>query len=220
MTDRSALLDAGRNYLARWSLYLADHPDADDTAVSAAMQRGDPPPDTAAAADEATIAAWESSFPAAHRLYWIARAALQDGDPQKRVRTYHHRVALLTIHDAFPSKPERARLGLPATVKELAALLGVTDRSMRAYRTQYSDIFGATLKTMETVFLDQYYGRVMEALGETAATIGREGAHDRVTFLKMRKVLVDRTDVTSDNRPIQYIIENRGDHADGDSDSD
>jgi hypothetical protein len=180
--DRAALLAAGKAYLDRWSTWLEANPGASEADIDAAMQRGDPPPD-ASPVDETAVTTWADSYPAAHRVYWQIRASLQERDG--RSRAHHHRIAVLAIHDAFPSRPDRARLGLPATALELAALLGVTDRVLRKYKVDYAAIFNTTRATIRDTFLSVYYGRVFEALGETAATQGRDGAADRRLFVQL-----------------------------------
>lgn len=194
--DRTALLDAGRAYLERWSAWLKAHPDADERLVQEAMQRGDPPPEDKTDVGETAVSQWADTHPAAYRIYWSIRNELLEQDGKKRA--HHHRVAMMCIHDAFPSKPERARLGLPSTVLELAALLGVSDRVMRRYRHKYPAVFSATTQTMRDTFLDVYYGRSLEAMGETAATVGREGNADRALLFKMRGDLTDNINLTVD----------------------
>lgn len=218
MTDRAALLDAGRAYLERWSTWLKDHPNADETAVTQAMQRGDPPPDTTEPqADETAVSAWESTHPAAYRIYWTIRAAMESQDGRKLAT--HHRAALLAIHESFPSKTDRQRLGLPSTILELADMLGVSDRALRNAREKYQAIFATTQATISTSFIGTYYSRVYEAIGETAVIVGKEGHADRKLFVQLAGDLVERADVTSGGEklaaPITYITENRGD---GDSD--
>lgn len=44
MTDRAALLDAGRAYLERWNVWLRENPDANADMVKARMERGELPP--------------------------------------------------------------------------------------------------------------------------------------------------------------------------------
>jgi hypothetical protein len=150
-------------------------------------------PDLGPPTAETAVSAWETSYPIAHRVYWHIRTALQESDG--RARAHHHRVAVLAIHEPFPGKPDRARLGLPATAKELAGLLGVSDRALRNYRTTYRNTFETTRATVREAFIGGYYGRVFEALGETAATIGRDGAADRQLFMKLAGDLVDKSEV-------------------------
>lgn len=188
--------------------------------IAQAMQRGDPPPDgTAATVEETAVAQWEAAYPAAFRIYWTIRAAMEEEDGSRKAA--HHRAALLCIHDAFPSKPDRRRLGLPDTILELAALLGVSDRVMRNYRSKYAAVFATTYQTVRKSFLDVYYGRSLEAMGETAAMVGREGNADRRLLFDMRGDLVGRVDMTSGGErieaPVVYIPANgrdEGDHAD------
>jgi len=132
---------------------------------------------------ETAVSEWHERFPAASRVYWIVRSALAETD--KKNKSHHHRVAVLAIHDSFPSKPERARLGLPATALELAGLLGVSDRVLRKYKGRYPAIFSATRQTLRDSFLGEYYGRVYEAMGETAVIVGKEGNSDRRLFLQV-----------------------------------
>jgi len=208
MTDRAALLDAGRAYLERWSTWLKDHPNADETAVTLAMQRGDPPPDTKEPqADETAVNAWEVSHPTAYRIYWTLRAAMQEQDGKSK--PVHHRAAILAIHDNFGSKAERERLALPGTVNELAAALGCSDRALRNARETYAAVFSTTRETVRSAFISGYYGRVYEALGETAVMVGREGTQDRKLFVQLAGDLVERTDVTTQGGAISYITENR-----------
>lgn len=206
--QQSALLIAGRAYLDRWQVYLRDNPQADAAIIEAAMQRGEPPPDLRPPTEETAVSAWELSYPVAHRVYWQIRGALQESDG--RERPHHHRVATLAIHEAFPGKPDRARLGLPATARELASLLGVSERALRGYRANYRPVFDTTRNTVREAFISGYYGRVFEALGETAATIGRDGSADRRLFMQLAGDLIDRTDITTGGQAITYITENRG----------
>lgn len=156
------------------------------------------------AGDETAVAAWALAYPVAHRVYWTMRAALDEADGGNR--PHHHRVAVLCIHDAFGSKPERTRLGLPATALELAALLGVTDRVLRKYRRKYSSVFETTRYTLRQAFIGGYYGRVFEALGETAATQGRDGAADRRLFMQLAGDLVERVDATSKGEKLEGVV--------------
>jgi len=206
MTDRAAMLAAGKAYLDRWAVWLKANPDADETAVDAAMQRGDPPPGVAPlAADETAVSAWANDYPAAHRAYWTLRAALEETDGGNRA--HHHRVAVLCVHDAFQSKPERMRLRLPATALELAALLGVTDRVLRKYRVKYRPVFETTRATVRESFIAGYYGRVMEQLGESAAMIpGKDGAADRRLFIQLAGDLVERVDATSKGEKLESVV--------------
>lgn len=153
---------------------------------------------------ETAIAAWADAYPAAHRVYWVVRAELEEADGGNRA--HHHRVAVLCIHDAFGSKPERGRLGLPATAQALAALLGVSDRVLRKYKTRYADIFEASRATLRETFIAHYYGRVFEALGETAATEGRDGAADRRLFMQLAGDLVERVDATTKGGKIEGAV--------------
>ena len=193
---KPALLNAAQAYLSRWQAYLVANPGLDERTIQEAMSRGDPPPDPIAKPDETAVTTWAESYPVAHRVYWTIRAALEEKDGQSR--PHHHRIAVLAIHDAFPSKPERARLGLPATVKELAVLLGVTDRVLRKYKVNYAAVFNTTRQTVRESFIAGYYGRVFEALGETAATVGREGAADRRLFAQLAGDLVEQSRITLD----------------------
>lgn len=194
MTDRAALLDAGRAYLERWSAWLRENPDADAGMVQSRMSQGEPPPDIAVLpTDSNAVTAWAAAHPAAYRVYWLVRAALEDKDG--KTRATHHRVAILLIHDAFGSKPERARLGLPATALELASMLGVTDRALRQYRYRYASIFGVARAMLKEAFITHYYGQVFEALGETALRLGPQGAADRRLFMQLANELTDRVRV-------------------------
>ncbi len=208
MTDRAALLDAGRAYLERWSAWLKANPTADEASVAAAMRRGDPPPEPSAGPIEESLAAgWEESFPMAGRLYWTIRAALEERDGG--VKKHHHRVAVVAIHDSFASKSDRARLGLPVKMNDLAGSLGVSDRILRGYREKYRDVLAATRGTMLNTFVNTYYGRVLESLGESAAMPGRDGTADRRLFLQMAGELVEQQEVTMKGGAM-YILENRG----------
>lgn len=215
MTDRAALLDAGRAYLERWSAWLKANPTADEASVAAAMRRGDPPPELSVKPIEESLAAqWEEANPMASRIYWTIRANLEERDGG--VKKHHHRVAVVAIHDSFPAKSERARLGLPVRITELAGALGVTDRVLRGYREKYRDVFGATRGTILNSFVNTYYGRVLETLGESAVVPGRDGAADRRLFLQIAGELVERQDVTVKGGAL-YITENRGGESGGDS---
>ena len=174
--------------------------------VVIAMRRddGDSPPDPEPTADETAVSAWANDYPAAHRAYWTLRAALEETDGGNRA--HHHRVAVLCVHDAFQSKPERMRLRLPATALELAALLGVTDRVLRKYRVKYRPVFETTRATVRESFIAGYYGRVFEALGETAATQGRDGAADRRLFMQLAGDLVERVDATSKGEKLESVV--------------
>lgn len=158
-------------------------------------------------ADERDIARWESAFPVAYRLYWVMRDAMAEQDGKRNRR--HHAAAVFAVHDSFPSKPERERLGLPATTEELATLLGVSSRLLRGHRQRYAGIFATTRHALRESFLGGYYGRVYEALGETAATTGRDGAADRRLFMQLTGDLVERHDMTSGNKPISFVVEER-----------
>lgn len=168
---------------------------------------------TEPAADETAVSAWEVNHPTAYRIYWTLRDAMReqdgkDGKPGKP-KAIHHRAAILAIHDNFGSKGERDRLGLPATILELAAALGVSDRALRNTRETYSAIFATTQQTVSKAFIASYYGRVYEALGQTAVMVGREGTQDRKLFVQLAGDLVERTDVTTQGGAISYITENR-----------
>lgn len=163
------------------------------------------PPAAEPTADESAISAWADDYPAAHRVYWTLRAALEETDGGNRA--HHHRVAILAIHDAFGSKIERARLRLPATALELAALLGVTDRVLRKYRVRYQSVFETTRATVRESFIAGYYGRVMEQLGESAATIpGKDGSADRRLFIQLAGDLVERVDATSKGEKLESVV--------------
>ena len=221
--DKTTLVDAynpkqlasyGVTYVKRWTAWMQAHPDADPARIAALMAQGEPPPDTAVSADLAAVSQWQESHPVASEIYWVIRSALVEADGGKR--SHHHRAAVYFIHNSFPSKPERARLGLPITALELAELLGVGDKTLRNYRDNYPEIFSATQQTMQQSFLRHYYGRVYEALGETAIIIGKEGTADRRLFAQ---IVGDLGPSGSGDEPINvqlisYIKENRPDDSD------
>lgn len=152
---------------------------------------------------EAGVAGWAERFPVAHRVYWQMRAALKERDGRSSVT--HHRAAVLAIHEAFESKPERDRLGLPATQEDLADLLGVSARSLRRYREKYGDLFATTRNTVREQFIGHYYGRVFEALGESAATSDYQHSSDRRLFFQLSGDLTSRVDVTSQGERVEGV---------------
>lgn len=155
-------------------------------------------------ADETAVSKWQAAFPAAYRLYWILRAAMEEQDGRCNKR--QHDAAVFAVHESFPGKPERARLGLPPTTEELADLLGISSRHLRNHRQRYAEIFETTRQTLRESFLSSYYGAVYEALGQTAATVGREGAADRRLFVQLTGDLVERADLTSDGERIEAPV--------------
>lgn len=196
MTTKQALENAGRAYLSQWLAYLRSNPDADESFVEDALSRGElPPGHDVIGRTENNIELWEKTHPVAYQIYWALRDALEDQDGKKK--GHHHRVALLAIHDSFSSKTERARLQLPATTLELAALLGVSARTMRTYRHSYPTLFATTQNTMQQAFIKHYYGRVYETMGESAITLeGRHSGSDRRLFVQLAGDLVDRSEIS------------------------
>lgn len=195
-TRDKTYVSAADAYIHRLTEWIKANPDADPAWFGQYTAVGELPPDTAVAANNDTVAAWEQAYPAAHRVYWIVRAALEERDGQRKTAV-HHRAAILAIHDSFPGKADRARLGLPATQRQLAVLLGVATRTLRKYRKTYTAVFAATRGTLRDSVLGAYYGRVYEALAESAMIHGREGAADRRLFTQVAGDLTEKHDLTS-----------------------
>jgi hypothetical protein len=85
----------------------------------------------------------EKNHTVALRLYWDVRHRLRVIDGGNRPT--HHNVAVLLIHDAFPGRKERGRIGIPATLAELAESLGLSQRGLTAYRERYRTLFESML---------------------------------------------------------------------------
>lgn len=164
---------------------------------------------------EIGVGGWETTYPAAYRVYWTIRAAMEAQDGKKKAT--HHRAAILAIHESFPSKDERDRLGLPGTILELADMLGVSDRALRNARDKYRTIFNTTQATISSSFIGAYYSRVYEAIGETAVMVGRDGHADRKLFVQLAGDLTEKVDMTSGGEkieaPVIYIPDNERDDA-------
>lgn len=149
--------------------------------------------------------------PLAH-IYWNLRN-----------ERYTHSVALWAAWRAYPDSETRKKVGLPATQKALADRLGVSARTLRKYPHKYPEVLSSAQAALADSILGEYVGPALTALGETAATSGREGYADRRLLLEITGIYTPKSkqDITSGGepvQPIQFIREDRGpDHDDGDT---
>ena len=204
--DRSALLDAGRAYLDRWSKWLRQNPDADQTAVDAAMRRGDPPPETAPAFDANSEAFNDSPLAA---VYYNVRNELEERDPKKKKRKWHHNIAVWAAWAAHKTAKgsdgvSLLRLvGLPETQKGLAEFLGVSDRTIRTYAADYGEFIGTAQTMTFNRLLADYRLDAVQALGQVATDkLHPQFAQSQRTFFTMTGDLVDKQDITTGGEKI------------------
>ena len=190
--DRSALLDAGRAYLDRWSKWLRQNPDADQAAVDAAMRRGDPPPETAPAFDANSEAFNDSPLAA---VYYNVKNELKDRN-NGRSTAAHHRIAVWAAWAAHKTAKgsdgvSLLRLvGLPETQKGLAEFLGVSDRTIRTYAADYGEFIGTAQTMTFNRLLADYRLDAVQALGQVATDKGHpQFAQSQRTFFTMTKDL-------------------------------
>lgn len=190
--DRSALLDAARVFLDRWSKWTRENPDADQTAVDAAMRRGDPPPETAPAFDANSEAFNDSPLAA---VYYNVRNELKDRN-SGRSTAAHHRIAVWAAWAAHKTAKgsdgvSLLRLvGLPETQKGLAEFLGVSDRTIRTYAADYGEFIGTAQTMTFNRLLADYRLDAVQALGQVATDKGHpQFAQSQRTFFTMTKDL-------------------------------
>lgn len=216
MTDRPALLDAGRAYLERWSNWLRQHPEADTAVVEAAMRRGDPPPETAPAFDANSEAFNDSPLAA---VYYNVRNELKDRN-NGRSAAAHHRIAVWAAWAAHKTTKDSdgvsllRLVGLPETQKGLAEFLGISDRTIRKYQTDYAEFVGTAQTMTFNRLLADYRLDAVQALGQVATDTGHpQFAQSQRTFFTMTKDLKTGASGTEDDpvhvQPIVAIREDR-----------
>ncbi len=207
--DRAALMDAGRAYLERWSAWLRQNPDADQTAVDAAMRRGDPPPETTPDFDVDTAVFNDSPL---STVYYNVRNELKERDPAGKSRAAHHRIALWAAWEAHKTAKDGRGVsllrlvGLPETQKAFAEFLGVSDRTVRNYRDEYGEFIGTAQTMTFNRLLADYRLDAARELGEVATDKTHpQFAQSQRTFFTLTGDLVDKQDITSGGKEIQPI---------------
>lgn len=150
--------------------------------------------------------------------YYGIRAELQERDG--RSKPSHHRIALWAAWEAHKTDQTDdgtdllSLVGLPKTQKEMASLIGVSDRRLRTYAKQYAEYASMAQDTAVHRLLMRYRLPALHALGRSAAGDTPQSPTDRRTFFTITGDLVQKQDVTSGGEkinPITYIAENRPD---------
>lgn len=206
--DRAALLDAGKAYLERWSVWLRQHPDADTRLVEAAMQRGDPPPDVAPLNEFGLDTAVFEDSPLS-TVYYNVKNELKERN-NGRASSTHHRIALWAAWEAHKTAKDSkgvsllALVGLPEKQKEFAEFLGVSPRTIRNYSEEYGE-FIETAQTMTfNRLLADYRLDAVRELGEVATDkMHPQFAQSQRTFFTLTKDFVDRQDITTGGEKIE-----------------
>jgi len=150
--------------------------------------------------------------------YYNIRAELRERDG--RSNASHHRIALWAAWEAHKTAQTDdgtdllSIVGLPKTQKEMAKIIGVSDRRLRTYAKQYSEYAIMAQDTAVNRLLMRYRLPALHALGRSAAGDSPQAPTDRRTFFTITGDLVQKQDVTSGGEkinPITYITENRPD---------
>ncbi len=108
-----------------------------------------------------------------------------------------HRIAPILEADNAQKIDMLTMVGLPKKQKDFAALLGVSDRTIRYYAEKYGRFVSTAQEMGVQRVLSRYDLPVLHALGLSAATPDGRNASDRRTFFTMRGFLVDKADITS-----------------------
>ncbi len=206
-TDRAALMDAGRAYLERWSVWLRQNPDADPAMVEAAMQRGDPPPELVSF-DVDTAVFHDSPL---STVYYNVKNELKERN-NGRAAAAHHRIALWAAWEAHKTAKDShgvsllRLVGLPETQKAFAEFLGVSDRTVRNYRDEYGEFVGTAQTMTFNRLLADYRLDAAQALGQVATDKAHpQFAQSQRTFFTLTGDLVDKQDITSGGEKVQQI---------------
>lgn len=211
-TPQNPLLAAGQAYLRRWDAWLKDNPHHDKTAVALAMAKGELPPEPPPQAFSTRSDDFQNSPLAL--VYDAVANELRERDPAKKKRPFHHRVALWAAWESHKVAPGTevvageylAKLGLPKTQKEMAALLGVSPRALRQYAQDYGEFINTAKAMGVQRILAQYDLGVLHAMGQVATLPIPQATSERRLFWQMREMLpADKNDVTSDGKEIKGI---------------
>jgi hypothetical protein len=205
--DRAALMDAGRAYLERWSVWLRQNPAADPAMVEAAMRRGDPPPELVSF-DVDTAVFNDSPLSA---VYYNVKNELKQRN-NGRAAASHHRIALWAAWEAHKTAKDShgvsllRLVGLPETQKAFAEFLGVSDRTVRNYRDEYGEFVGTAQTMTFNRLLADYRLDAAQALGQVATDKAHpQFAQSQRTFFTLTGDLVDKQDITSGGEKVQQI---------------
>lgn len=208
------LRPAARAYLERWQSYLASHPDADQTAVSQAMRRGDPPPDDTPAYS-----------PAAPDMDIFQLSPLGHAYTTLLAEGWSKNQALYMAWKAHPKEVRKAA-GLPEKQIDLftQVLRYKSDTAVRMWRQKYDgrdadhpDIEARIGSLVKDSPLSFYRPRVIEALAMMASLPSPQTFSDRRLFLEMVGDYIpnSKTDITTGGEKLKILFA-WGDHDDGD----
>lgn len=129
--------------------------------------------------------------------YYNIRAELKERDG--RGKASHHRIALWAAWEAHKTAQTEdgtdllSVVGLPKTQKEMAKVIGVSDRSLRKYAKQYAEYAIMAQDTAVNRLLMRYRLPALHALGRSAAGDTPQSPTDRRTFFTITGDLVTKS---------------------------
>lgn len=123
-------------------------------------------------------------------------------------KKYDHRIALWAAWESHKTVAVEgdnnpydllSAVGLPKTQKAFAELIGVSDRTIRKYRVNHSNLVEMAKHMGVGRILGRYDVNVLHALGQSASTPNFKHHADRKTFLTVQGYLVtqNKQDITT-----------------------
>ncbi len=146
-------------------------------------------------------------------VYYAVRNELEERDPKKEKRKWHHNIALWAAWEAHKTAKDNSGLnllkmvGLPDKQKEFAELLGVSARTIRKYQDEYAEFARTGQEMTFTRLLGRYRMGAVEALGQVATDKEHsQFAQSQRTFFTLTGDLVDKQDITSGGDKLEVVV--------------